>query len=234
LTPRAGQEDAEGQGLGSSPPYGRAGSRPPLPSRAGHLKKEIMMSKPPTIRFWRGQLPHWEVMDADYFITMRLAGTLPHFLKDELKQIIKDANGRGYWNTSRKYFVKMEAWLDNDYTNMILIQDQIANIITSTFEIYESKGICKFYSYVIMPNHIHWFFRPLNQSMSEIIQNIKRITARMANQSLGRTGRRFWQKEWFDHWSRTPEESEKIIQYIRNNPVKAGLVAKPEEWPYLK
>jgi REP element-mobilizing transposase RayT len=192
------------------------------------------MSKPPTIRFWRGQLPHWEVVDADYFITLRLAGTLPHELKEELQQIVSNVSRTKYQDKTRKYFAKMEAWLDNDCTNDLLTNKQIAKEVSSTFDIYEFKGIWKVHSYVIMPNHIHWFFRPLNQSMSESIQNFKRITARKSNQSLGRTGRRFWQKEWFDHWSRTPEESEKIIQYIRNNPVKAGFVAKPEEWPYLK
>jgi alkanesulfonate monooxygenase SsuD/methylene tetrahydromethanopterin reductase-like flavin-dependent oxidoreductase (luciferase family) len=46
------------------------------------------------------------------------------------------------------------------------------------------------------------------------------------------TGERFWQDESFDHWVRDPAEWQKIRAYIERNPVSAGLVAKPEEWPW--
>jgi hypothetical protein len=43
---------------------------------------------------------------------------------------------------------------------------------------------------------------------------------------------RFWQREWFDHWSRSDDEDERTVVYIRNNPVKAGLVKSYQDWPY--
>jgi hypothetical protein len=47
---------------------------------------------------------------------------------------------------------------------------------------------------------------------------------------LGRTGKPFWQDESFDHWVRDGAQFESVRAYIEQNPVKAGLVAKPEEW----
>jgi len=55
-------------------------------------------------------------------------------------------------------------------------------------------------------------------------------TRRQANAILGRTGRPFWQDESFDHWVRGPEELEKIVRYIEENPVAAGLVERAERW----
>jgi REP element-mobilizing transposase RayT len=48
---------------------------------------------------------------------------------------------------------------------------------------------------------------------------------------LGRRGR-FWQQESYDHWARDEDELERIIRYVEQNPVKAGLVAKAEDWPF--
>jgi putative DNA methylase len=40
----------------------------------------------------------------------------------------------------------------------------------------------------------------------------------------------FWQAESYDHWVRDEDELERIVAYIANNPVKAGLVTKPHQW----
>jgi hypothetical protein len=43
---------------------------------------------------------------------------------------------------------------------------------------------------------------------------------------------RFWQQESYDHWVRDVEELERIVLYIEQNPVRAGLAGAPELWPY--
>jgi hypothetical protein len=43
---------------------------------------------------------------------------------------------------------------------------------------------------------------------------------------------RFWQREFFDHLLRTPESYERKWRYVLENPVRAGLVVKSEDWPY--
>jgi hypothetical protein len=49
---------------------------------------------------------------------------------------------------------------------------------------------------------------------------------------LGRTGQPFWQAESYDHSVRDDRESNRIKGYIENNPVKAGLVASAEDYPW--
>jgi type I restriction enzyme R subunit/putative DNA methylase len=61
---------------------------------------------------------------------------------------------------------------------------------------------------------------------------VKGIAAQAGNRLLHRTGERFWQDESFDHWVRSEGEFIRIQKYIENNPVKAGLVAKAENWPW--
>jgi REP element-mobilizing transposase RayT len=65
-----------------------------------------------------------------------------------------------------------------------------------------------------------------------MMKSMKGPTARAANRALGRTGEPFWQKESYDHWVRNRQEFENIRAYIENNPVKAGLVRTPEEFPW--
>ncbi len=48
---------------------------------------------------------------------------------------------------------------------------------------------------------------------------------------LGRS-ERFWQKEYFDRFIRNARHFAKVVAYIENNPVKARLCEKPEDWPF--
>ena len=67
---------------------------------------------------------------------------------------------------------------------------------------------------------------------NRLMKALKGSTAREANRALGRTGEPFWQKESYDRWVRDHCEFEKIRAYIEKNPVKAGLVRTPEEFPW--
>ncbi len=66
--------------------------------------------------------------------------------------------------------------------------------------------------------------------LRRITQSIKGYAAREANRLLQRTGHTFWQDESYDHWVRDEAELERIVIYIEWDPVRAGLVASPEEW----
>jgi REP element-mobilizing transposase RayT len=86
-------------------------------------------------------------------------------------------------------------------------------------------------AWVIMPNHVHAILRP-HVGMARIMQWIKGRTGRKANRILGRVGDAFWQAESFDHWIRSEEEFGALVDYVENNPVKAGLVEAAEEWAW--
>jgi putative transposase len=65
--------------------------------------------------------------------------------------------------------------------------------------------------------------------LARIMHSLKSYTAHEANKILKRNGT-FWQGESYDHWVRDDDELERVVQYIRANPVKAGLVERPEQW----
>ena len=94
-----------------------------------------------------------------------------------------------------------------------------------------------------MPNHAHLLFDSLvaDQSkhkgmsakypVTETLRLLKGSTARSCNLSLKRNGR-FWHHESYDRFVRDEQELERIIKYILNNPVKAGLVKKWTDWKF--
>jgi putative transposase len=86
-------------------------------------------------------------------------------------------------------------------------------------------------AFVVMPNHVHALLDPA-VSLERITNGIKGVTAREANQILGRTGLHFWQDETFDHWIRNGTQFDRVRFYIEHNPVASGLVKNPENWPW--
>ena len=81
-----------------------------------------------------------------------------------------------------------------------------------------------------MPNHVHVVFRPIgNHQLAAILHSWKSYTANAANRILKRTGS-FWQREYYDHLIRNEEDFLRIVRYVMNNPVKAGL----RDWPWVE
>jgi putative transposase len=88
------------------------------------------------------------------------------------------------------------------------------------------------HAYVIMPDHVHLLITPLAPyTLAKILQGIKGYTAREINKILSRQST-FWQDENFDHLIRNEENWEDKFQYIHHNPVKAGLVENPQDYPF--
>jgi len=91
---------------------------------------------------------------------------------------------------------------------------------------------------VIMPDHVHLLFTALRDSdgwtfaLPEILRAIKGASARSINRLAERTGP-VWQDESFDHVLRGDESLRETVDYIRQNPVRKGLVQRPEDYPWL-
>ena len=91
---------------------------------------------------------------------------------------------------------------------------------------------------VIMPDHAHLLFTAGRDAegwtfaLPEILRAIKGASARSINILLGRPGS-VWQDESFDHVLRGNESLRETVEYIRQNPVRKGLVTKPEDYPWL-
>jgi putative transposase len=91
------------------------------------------------------------------------------------------------------------------------------------------EHLCALHAFVIMPNHVHLLCTPVI-SLPELVRRVKGSTAFLANGILERRGEKFWQDEFFDRMVRKDGEFERIQRYIEWNPVKACLVARPEEF----
>jgi hypothetical protein len=89
-----------------------------------------------------------------------------------------------------------------------------------------------------MPDHVHMLFTPLRDGngwpypIQKILKMIKGTSARDINRLFGRVGP-VWQDESFDHVLRSQDSLEEKIEYIRMNPVRAGLVQEPEDYRWL-
>ena len=82
------------------------------------------------------------------------------------------------------------------------------------------------HSWVILPNHVHLLLTP-HVSLSKLLGSLKAASAKRANLLLRRTRQCFWQDQSYDHLVRSEEEFQRIQRYIENNPVAAGLAARP-------
>jgi putative transposase len=178
-----------------------------------------MVPSPTT--FTKRFLPHWQPRGQAIFITWRLHGSMPMHIAARKENI-----------TTGESFVRHDRILDHAQSGPLWLNEPpIAECVVSRLrELHRRKLFC-LQTYVLMANHVHLLLEP-QAPLAQITQKIKGATSRKANLLLGLTGQPFWQSESFDHWIRNPGEWQKIHTYIERNPVTAGLVQKPEDWPW--
>jgi REP element-mobilizing transposase RayT len=169
---------------------------------------------------YRRRLPHFHPDGAHLFVTWRLHGSLPAPPPD----VIYATPGHAFAAEDRALAQGRERlWLSDTR-----VARQVVEAITSgesTRQFYELQA------WVVMPNHVHMLMLP-QVALPQITHWIKGKTAREASLLLGRMGERFWQEESYDHWVRDEREFNRIVAYIEENPVSAGLAAAPENWPW--
>jgi putative transposase len=86
--------------------------------------------------------------------------------------------------------------------------------------------------YVLMPDHVHLFaaFSPASPALSEWMKGLKAVVARhLRNRQVSAP---YWQERFFDHVMRSAESYGQKWLYVRDNHVRAGLVANWADWPY--
>ncbi|MGC9947144.1 MAG: transposase [Bryobacteraceae bacterium] len=173
------------------------------------------------MRTYRRRLPHIDAPGKPTFLTWRLWGSLPPERVFEPEHL-----------TSGQAFVVWDRLLDTArYGPIYLRQTEIASIVQEQLQKSGSDGLCTLHAFVIMPNHVHALCTPAI-SLPDLVRRVKGRTAYVANGRLGRRGEKFWQDEFFDRIVRNEGEFNQIQRYIEWNPVKAGLVARPEQFPW--
>ncbi|WP_345738876.1 transposase [Prosthecobacter algae] len=193
-----------------------------------------------------GNLPHWGQEGATYFITWRMADSVPSTIwkrwcverDDWLVRHNIDIQS-STWRTqiedlpetSRRDFKRftrsIEKELDAGHGSCLLRQQEMAKIVAEALHFFDTSRYI-LGDFVIMPNHVHVLVGGMGRdTMLKQVESWKRWTAAQINKSLGRTGR-FWQVESFDHLVRSELSFQKLRQYIAANPGSARL--KPGEY----
>jgi REP element-mobilizing transposase RayT len=193
-----------------------------------------------TTRFRRGNLPHWEVVDGRYFVTFRLGDSLPGATVAHLREIHRDisgiaANSPAFEQLQRQYFQTMEKYLDAGAGSCALRTPSLAKIVAEELGAMLDWDVSVPH-YTIMPNHVHGLITPAPScqwSLSEVMRRIKGRTGYRIRRLLGGSGP-VWQREWFDRWIRNESEWSRTVDYIRQNPVKAHLVARWQDHTWTR
>ncbi len=173
------------------------GARSGQPGRADASGGRAFQPAAPTFdgsfqKLTGGDLPHWQVRGATYFVTFCLERGV---LSDEERRLVCDACL--FWHGK---------WL-------------LMHLAT------------------VMPDHVHMIFRPLQQAdggwptLPGIMKSIKGFTSREINRGRGVQGT-LWESEYEDRILRSDYEIEQKLRYVAENPVRAGLVGKPGEYPF--
>jgi putative transposase len=87
--------------------------------------------------------------------------------------------------------------------------------------------------YVIMPDHVHFFAVDAREAktLSQFLGKWKEWTAKYAARRLN-VAVPLWQPEFFDHVFRSSESYDQKWQYVRDNPIRAGLATSADDWTY--
>lgn len=155
-----------------------------------------------------------------------IMGKLP---LDILRKIESISNKKRY-DEQKRYFKRFEDFLDSNLNEPHYLKNpDVAALNAQSLHFYDEKRY-KLWAFCIMSNHVHVLLTllPGAPNLWKVVQDIKKFTAAKGNQILGRKGEKFWEDESYDHLVREKEgEFDRILRYILNNPVKAGIV---EEW----
>jgi REP element-mobilizing transposase RayT len=208
--------------------------------------------------FRRRQLPHWDVEGRPVFVTACLEGSISAKGLSQVRRYRRELDGRNcpanlsqsQWEGKKQklIFKFVDSLLDHESPVTHLLDVRQAKIVHDAFLHFAGERYALF-AFVVMPSHHHWLFLPSEEWAREqvrrlretgerlrtpreiISHSIQSYTATMCNRVRGGSGS-YWQMETFDHWARDDAETLRIIEYIENNPVKAGLVERPHEWPW--
>ena len=192
---------------------------------------------------FRGRLPHINKEGAAYFVTFRLADSLPALEVDRMVReraaLLADAQAHKRpltWHEEQQlwawYSEKVERLLDAGHGDCWLRREDVAGLVANALKFFAGQRY-ELRSWVVMPNHVHAVVWPRpGHTLGKILHSWKSFTATQANRLLQREHKPFWQTESYDHWIRNDDERARLVAYVEANPVKARLCARPGDWPW--
>ena len=231
-------------------PFQIGGWKPPL-----QLRKGIIMSKAPIpfrgfdergeVRIYNhGILPHWRQRGCTYFVTFRLADSIPKPVLQELEyERTLWLKARGInpddpdWKhrfallppEQRRLYERfvgrlLNKTLDDCHGSCALREPAIGKRVAAALDHFHGDRVFTG-DFVVMPNHVHALLTPMDgYELEDVLHSIKSYTANEINRTLDLVGP-FWQRDSYDHIVRDIEQLQAYQEYIAANPSKAKLTA---------
>lgn len=178
-------------------------------------------------------LPHWTQEGKIYFVTFRLADSLPQAelnrLKIDREQWLKDNPNPLGESQKREYHKlfsqKADKWLDAGYGDCILRNPGVCKVVENAVRFFDGRRL-SLHSYVVMPNHVHLLLQLYDEiKLSDILHSIKSFSAKQINRLLSRQGH-VWGAESYDRIIRDARHYENVKKYIVKNVMSGGLLWK--------
>lgn len=175
-------------------------------------------------------LPHWKQAGRTYFVTFRLADSLPASALDELRAEREAAQASATGDPTRlrrQQRERVEAYLDAGVGDCLLARPACAELVANSLRHFDGQRY-RLWAWCVMPNHVHAVVTHADgHALAGILHSWKSFTAHRINKLCGREGT-VWQAEAFDHLVRHGAAFERYCAYIVSNPESAGLV----HWPW--
>ena len=90
----------------------------------------------------------------------------------------------------------------------------------------------RIHAYVLMPDHVHLVVTPREGgNVSQVMHSLKLYTAHQIGALLGSKGG-IWQSRFYERALRTPKDVKGALAYVHDNPIKAGLADRPEDYDW--
>jgi putative transposase len=181
----------------------------------------------------RGYVPHFDSSDAIQLVTLHLSDSLPF---NAMQRMDSDLRGLPPKRRTIERRKRIDDLADAGFGSCNLRRPIVANMVQSSFLTFDNHRY-RLLEWVVMPNHVHVLFQPLKiWTVPQIVTSWKRFTARKMGEIEAASGRKVvfpvWHREYWDRYIRNAAHLARAIDYIRSNPVKAGLATSPEEWPW--
>lgn len=183
----------------------------------------------PKLRHERGYLPHWDFGCGIQAITYRLADSLPAVAIERMRADLPlGPHGKPDEHAMRR---RTEAWLDAGHGACLLRTPAVAEAVIQHWR-HRDGSDYRMLGWVVMPNHVHICIALVEgRSLSTIVKAWKSCASRSIRSVVGGSGT-VWQPDYWDRWIRDRQHLERTLRYIEMNPVSAGLVGVPEDWPW--
>ncbi|MCU1309548.1 MAG: hypothetical protein JWO20_673 [Candidatus Angelobacter sp.] len=135
-----------------------------------------------------------------------------------------------YHESKQTHFITFSCYRRLRHLNTPTLRDLFRSSLEQTRFRYEMR----IFGYVVMPEHVHILVsEPERETLATAIQSLKLSGAKLAKRPTETDGSsRFWQKRYYDFNVKDHEQFVEKLRYIHRNPVKRGLVEKPEEWEW--